>query len=98
MSGRPRFQVTFVAAARVRVAARAAGVDGTPGVRVRAAPSQGTDVFELVIEDRREPGDEVFETRGVRFYVDPQTAIAIERTTLDTADDRGLVFRQRATE
>lgn len=76
-------EVTFAAAARVRVAARAAGVDGVPGVRFRWAPEHGGAGFELVVEDRREPGDEVFEARGIRFYLDGETASKIDGGTLD---------------
>lgn len=75
-------EVTFAAAARVRVAARAAGVDGVPGVRFRRAAERG-EGLELVVEDRREPGDEVFEARGIRFYLDGETASKIDGGTLD---------------
>ena len=65
---------------------------GVPGVRVRAATERGPDVFQLTVEDRREPGDEVYESRGIRFYLDGGTASNLGAAVLDL-EGLDLVFR-----
>lgn len=69
------------------------GVVGVPGVRVRTAEGRGAGVFQLVVEDRPEPGDEVRESRGIRFFLDAQTASALAGAVLDL-EGLDLVFRR----
>lgn len=72
-------EATVAAAMQLRVLVRSEGVTGSPGVRILAGPpSRGTDTFELVTEDQREPGDEVYESRGIRFYVGREVAQRLE--------------------
>lgn len=76
--------VTLAAAVQLRSMVRAAGVAGLPGVRIRIGPhDRPADDFELLIEDRAVPGDEINEARGIRFYVDTPTGEAIGRVTVD---------------
>lgn len=84
---------TLAAATQLRVRVRAAGVEGVPGVRVRSAATRGAEHFELVVEDRRLLGDEVYESRGLRFYFDPETASKLKDATLDLAG-QDFVFKR----
>ena len=88
--------VSAAAAARVWQAVRAAGILGMPRVRIVPAPQRGPDAVELVVEDQREPGDEVAEFRGIRFYLGTQTAEAIGAAELHL-DHGELVFKQVRT-
>lgn len=76
-------EITADAAVRLQSMARAAGIVGMPGVRLWAAKAAGPDTVELIIEDRREPGDEVFVSRGIRFYVSGETATDIGDVVVD---------------
>ncbi|HVL80240.1 MAG TPA: hypothetical protein VM840_01445 [Actinomycetota bacterium] len=86
-------EATLAAATQLRVLVRSSGVEGVPGVRVRRAQARGPDDLELVVEDRREPGDEVLESRGIRFYMDAATAAELRNTTLDLSG-RAFVFTE----
>jgi len=87
-------EVTVGAATQIRTMARAAGVEGIPGVRVLRAPGRGADSYELIVEDRRQDGDVVCESRGIRFYADADSAAAIRLTRL-ILEDGQFVLRQR---
>jgi Fe-S cluster assembly iron-binding protein IscA len=85
--------VTAAAATKLWQAIRAAGVLGMPRLRIRPAPARGADAFELIVEDSREPGDEVREYRGIRFYLDAGTASTLGRVELDLEEGE-FVFRR----
>lgn len=70
-----------------------AGVAEGHGIRIRPAPGRGPDAFELVVEDRREAGDEVQELRGISFYLDAGAASALRGAVLDL-DGLDFVFRK----
>lgn len=76
---------------QLRALVRTAGVVGMPAVRVRA--HDGDDRFDLVIEDRMQPGDEINESRGIRFYVDDRTASSLGEVMLDL-EGQDFVLRQ----
>lgn len=81
-------ETTVAAAMQLRVLVRSEGVTGTPGVRILPAPpSRGPDVFELVTEDQRQSGDEVYESRGIRFYVGPEVARRLDRLEIHLDGD-----------
>jgi hypothetical protein len=46
-----------------------------------------------VVEDRREPDDQVAESRGIRFFIDGPTAAALGPVTIDL-DGLDLVLRR----
>ena len=85
MSVEPTLQAALTLTARLR----SAGVVGMPGVRVKGSG----DRFELVVEDRPEPGDSINEARGIRFYLDDATSRTLGKVTLD-ADGDEFVLRQ----
>lgn len=90
-------EATLSAATQLRLAVRQAGVVGMPGIRLRHRPEKGPEAVELTVEDRREPGDEVFESRGIRFYVDGQTANRFRRVTLDLEGTAYVLRAERPT-
>ena len=78
---------------QLRGLTRAAGVVGMPGVRIKRESVTRPDHFELLIEDRAMPGDEINEARGIRFYVDDMAAGIIGDVTLEVENDE-FVLRQ----
>ncbi len=90
-------EATLSAATQLRLAVRQAGVVGMPGIRMRHVPEKGPEAIELTVEDRREPGDEVFESRGIRFYVDDRTASRFQRATLDLDGTDYVLRAERPT-
>lgn len=73
---------TLDAATQLRFLLRSAGVVGIPGIRIKTS-SRGIEVMELLIEDRRGPDDDVYESRGIRFYLDFAARTAMRDVTLD---------------
>ncbi|HVE92524.1 MAG TPA: hypothetical protein VNE62_09545 [Actinomycetota bacterium] len=86
-------EVTVAAATQIRLMARAAGVEGVPGVRIMRAVGRGSDSFELIVEDRRQDNDVVVESRGIRFYLDADAAALVQQARL-VLEDREFVLRQ----
>lgn len=81
-------EATVAAAMQLRVLVRSEGVTSAPGVRIRPGPpSRGPDAVELVTEDRREPGDEVYESRGIRFYLGREVSERLGRAILHLDGD-----------
>jgi Fe-S cluster assembly iron-binding protein IscA len=83
--------VTLAASMQLRALVRSAGVAGMPGVRVRAR--DGVVDFDISIEDRMQPGDEISESRGIRFYIDDGTASTLGEVMLDLEGEQ-FVLRQ----
>lgn len=71
--------ITIDAALQLRAMLRAAGVVGMPAVRIKAE----AESCDILFEDRGMPGDEINESRGIRFYVDDATAASMGDVTLD---------------
>jgi Fe-S cluster assembly iron-binding protein IscA len=89
-------EATLAAATQLRVLVRSAGVQGVPCVRIRKATARGSDDFELVVEDRRGQGDEVYESRGIRFYMDTDTVHQLRKVMLDL-QGREFVLTQQSS-
>lgn len=84
--------VSLAASMRLRGLVRAAGVIGMPAIRVRSGAAQGRpDDVEMVIEDRGMPGDEINESRGLRFYMDDRTVSSLGDVVLDLEGDDFVV-------
>lgn len=85
--------LTEAAGRELETAANASGL-WRFGVRVRRAHK--TDVsrgFDLSFEELPEAGDELYRSRGIRFFVAPDVVPALgERLTIDVRG-RGFVFR-----
>lgn len=87
MSVEPTLQAALNLTARLREL----GPAGNVGVRVRQAGWR----YELVVEDRTEPGDEVHDARGIRFYLGAETATTLASVVLDV-EGQDFVLRPSA--
>lgn len=91
-------EATVAAAMQLRVLVRAEGITGVPGVRIaQGPPGRGPNAYELVAEDQRESGDEVYESRGIRFFVGREVASRIGRVRLELEGQDFVIRRVRPT-
>lgn len=89
-------EATVAAAMQLRVLVRAEGVTGVPGVRIlQGPPGRGPNAYELVVEDHREAGDEVYESRGIRFYVEREVASRVGPVRVDLEGQDFVIRRIR---
>ena len=87
--------LTEQAAAKVAEIASAEGLDHH-GLRVRVI---GAGRYDLYFEDKVDKNDQIFESRGVKLYVDPTSLKALEGAEIDYvdgADGPGFKFNTAA--
>ncbi|MCA9516043.1 MAG: hypothetical protein KC635_13960 [Myxococcales bacterium] len=87
------FALTEAARRELETAANANGL-WRFGVRVRRAhKTDASKGFDLSFEELPEADDEIFRSRGIRFFVGPEVAATLgERVVIDARGGR-LVFR-----
>ncbi|MFZ5469320.1 MAG: HesB/IscA family protein [Myxococcota bacterium] len=88
-------QLTAAAAAQIRGALASKGIDGY-GLRVQVVGG-GCEgfLYDLLYSDFPDPEDQVFESHGVRLFVDPKALRVVGGLTIDhakTPHGTGFIF------
>ena len=88
-------QLTRTAAAEVRAALEAKGIEGF-GLRVQVVGG-GCEgfLYDVLYTDLPDPGDQIFESQGVMLFVDRRALPVIDGLTIDhakTSHGDGFVF------
>jgi len=89
--------VTEIAAREVRRAMEQKNLGAESGLRL-GVKGGGCSGFSYVmnLEPRPARGDEIFESAGLRVFVDPKSYLYLEGTEVDFSEDlshRGFVFK-----
>ncbi len=89
--------LTESAAAKVKTLFSEKGPSDTLGLRVRVVGGGCSGLsYDLALETEARPDDKVFESQGVKIYLDPKSALFVSGTEIDfqkTLMGEGFAFR-----